>query len=194
MMLAQGAPSAVFMSLCPLVGFVFTAVVLISGAIMLAARIRRTTAATPVSTTASKWPRRILIAGVIGLLLCVLTGLALLESPTHAWRNRTHTATVTAVDDQTNITLPLHVDTTLDIGDPDPFLVLDYGNNGPDQARVTWNVPATLVIHSEGYADKSMTLSGSLPLAIVVRLSPLPGISTISPAKQGPASPDATGN
>jgi len=117
------------------------------------------------------------ICFIVSLLLfacCFGVVFSILESPIHAWRNRTHTTTLSGVDAVTGRPVPIDYDSVTDPPwDDDPFVVDSGTWNRPDAIEIEWNVPLLLTVTSPGYKAQSLKLNAASPNPILIRMSPI---------------------
>jgi hypothetical protein len=183
--LAQGDPSSILLSVFPGIGAILLVIAIVSFVTMVTSRKRRT--ATGVATrpnTANPWARSIFAVSLALLLLCIAGSVSVMESfPTHAWRNSTYYDTVTAVDDDSGRSLPIQAGLAPLFDVSDPYFVWSSTNKTPDEIVIECNATVPLTITSDGYADKTIDLSRRSPPSMVVRLSPKPSLPTTNTSK-----------
>jgi len=166
--LAQWEPSSMVIPWCAIVGFTLLLALLIATVALL---IGWREADAVIRRANAKWPLLVVKIALPLFLLCGIVVLSVLDSfPTHAWRSRTRTNLVQAVDAATGTPLPIVLYAS-DVPE-DPYMTWGMSLRDPNTVEIEWNLtPEHLSVTSNGYEEKSFLLTASSPQLIKIPLS-----------------------
>ena len=157
---------------CGCFGIVLLLVGLGSAAMCLASRYALDRSDEVYKPLPARWLRRIFLITFWVSLAYAGFSLFFLESfPSHAWRNRTRSTAVAAVDAETGRPLLIDVrDEGIDAME-DPFVVLEETRNSPGEMQIQSNFDHTLMVMSDGYESKTVRLTDASPPGLVIPLT-----------------------